>query len=432
MNVLSIGGSDPSSGAGIQSDIKTYSALGVYGLTVITAITSQNTQKFSRVEPVSSIMIQNQLDAIFSDFVIDAIKISMVYNSSIIKTIHKKLAKTRIPIIIDPVIKSTTGGSLLLKNALSNYKKLLMPLAFATTPNVYEAEILTDTTIRSKKDLEKCALKLKNFGVKNIVITGIEFEKDKIMEFVFDDSSHFISGKKLNNQNHGSGCNFSAALVTQIAKKNNILDSVKFAKQFTFNTIKNSMQIGGGIAITHLKPDLIKNQLEEAILNFKKIKAIYKSIPECQTNFVFAKRKPRSLKNILGVSGRIVKAGKKVVVAGDLQYGGSKHVASAVLEVNRKFPEVRSSINIKFDQNALKKFKEKKFIISSYNRKDEPLRVKNKENASVSWGVKNAIKNLQYAPDIIFHKGDFGKEAMILVFGKNPSDVIKKISGILR
>ena len=123
MNILSIGGSDPSSGAGIQSDIKTFSNHDVYGFTVITAITSQNTRKVTSIEPVSAKSLRAQLDSVLSDFDIDGIKIGMVYNSQIIRTIHSKLKNIKVPIIVDPIIKSTTGTILLKKNALRDYKK---------------------------------------------------------------------------------------------------------------------------------------------------------------------------------------------------------------------------------------------------------------------------------------------------------------------
>jgi len=110
MNILSIGGSDPSSGAGIQSDIKTFSKYHVYGLTVVTAITSQNTRKVTSIDPVSAKSLRAQLDSIFSDFHVDAIKIGMVYNSQIIKIIHSKLSNVKVPIVVDPIIKSTTGA----------------------------------------------------------------------------------------------------------------------------------------------------------------------------------------------------------------------------------------------------------------------------------------------------------------------------------
>ncbi len=433
MNILSIGGSDPSSGAGIQADIKAVSNLGGYCLTVITAITSQNTAKFTSVEAVSASAIKNQLDVILSDFKIDAIKIGMVYNSKIIKAIASKIKKINVPVIIDPVIKSTTGGELLKKESIKDFRKLLIPLAEIITPNVYEVEKLSGLKIKNKNDLEKSAKKIKNFGAKNVVITGYQSERNKISDYVLEEKKgYLISSKKIPSVNHGSGCNYSAALAFYLASGTDIEKAVKSAKSFTINSIKNSIRIGKGIAITETKAKLnFENQLYENISKFTKLKNIFKVIPECQTNYVFAKNKPSSIKSVLGVKGRIVKSGKDVIIAGNLEYGGSRHVASAVVEISKKFPEIRSAINIKYDEKIIKKFKKSKFRIGFYDRRNEPTRIKKKENSSISWGIKMAIKDLKTPPDIIYHKGDFGKEPMILVFGKTPSEVMKKISCIL-
>ncbi|MBF8303505.1 MAG: phosphomethylpyrimidine kinase, partial [Candidatus Dadabacteria bacterium] len=127
-----------------------------------------------------------------------------------------------------------------------------------------------------------------------------------------------------------------------------IKEAVKFSKQFTYNSIKNAKNIGYGIDITQIKnKDTIRVELIHAINKFVEIKNIYKSIPECQTNFVFSKKNPKSIKDILGVSGRIVKTENTVTIAGDLSYGGSKHVAMALITMNEKFPDIRSAINLK-------------------------------------------------------------------------------------
>ena len=434
MNVLSIAGSDPSSGAGIQSDIKTFSSLGAYGLTVLTSITSQNTTKFDKTEPVSSKMVKNQIDSIFSDFKISAIKIGMVYNSSIIRVISSRLSGLNIPIVIDPVIKSTTGGMLLEKKAFADLKKFLIPLAYVITPNVFEAEKLTGIPIKTKKDLNKCATSIQKMGPKNVIITGYQLQKNKIADFVLEDSKfYFISGNKLSLANHGSGCTFSSSLTFSIAQGKNLKDAVKFAKNYTYKSIKNAKKIGKGIPITRIseKSDENKKILYNAINNLVNLKNFYSIIPEVQTNFVYSKSHPKSMRDILGVSGRIVKAGKDVIVAGNLEYGGSKHVGNALLEMSKKFPSINSAINLKYDQKLISKFKKKGFIVQSYNRVEEPINIKNKENSSISWGIKNAIKNSKTAPDIVYHTGDLGKEPMILIFGKNPKDVIKKVSSIL-
>ena len=430
MNILSIGGSDPSSGAGIQSDIKVFSKLDIHCLTVITAITGQNTSNFGMVEPVSKNILENQLESIITDFKIDGIKIGMVYNSEIIKTLYHHLKKLKIPIVVDPVIKSTTGGMLIEKAAIIDFKKFIIPLATIITPNKFEAEILTKMKINSKNTPEKIAKKIQKMGAKNIVITGIQIKNKKISDFVLEkNKKYYITDKEISKINRGSGCIHSASVLYSIVKSKNIRKALEFAKKNTFNSIKNSKKIGKGIAITNME-ESNEIKLLNSINEFTKIKNIYKNIPECQTNFVYSKQKPKSIKEILGISGRIVKSGEEVIVAGDLVYGGSKHVATALLTVNKKYSKIQSAINVKYKNDTISKIKKLKLTTYDYDRNHEPKNVKN-GGSTIEWGIKNAIKNSTKPPDIIYHKGDFGKEPMIIVFAETPDIVIKKILKII-
>ena len=213
MNILSIGGSDPSSGAGIQSDIKTFSNYDVYGFTVVTAVTSQNTKKVVSIEPVSSKSLKSQLESILSDFQIDAVKIGMVYDSKTIMAIHSKLMNIKVPIVVDPIIRSTTGATLLKKNALPDYKKIIVPLADVITPNKYEAKVLSGIS-----NPGKAARKLQSMGAKCVIITGATTSKGKISDLILEQNKEYkISGKKIPITNHGSGCNYSASIAVSLA-----------------------------------------------------------------------------------------------------------------------------------------------------------------------------------------------------------------------
>lgn len=430
MNLLTIGGADPSSGAGIQSDIKTFSSFDSNCFTVITAITSQNTKNFSNVEPVSAKMVANQIDSVLSDSEINAIKISMVYDKDIIKVIHSKLKKFKGPIILDPVLRSTTGGILLPKTALVDFKKFLIPLCTVITPNVGEAEVLSTMKIKSKNDALKSSKKIKKFGAKHVIITGNEFKKNIITDFVLENSKHYtLQGKKIFCTNHGSGCVHSSLLTFAMASGKNLKASAMFAKKFSYNAIKNSEKLGKGIPISKIKiKDDIRNQLNQGINDFVKINKIHSLIPECQTNFVFGKKAPQKLGDILGISGRIVKSGTQILVAGRLEYGGSKHVASAILQISKKFPQIRSALNLKFEPRIIQIYRKKGLEISSYNRAKEPKKTKRGENSSILWGIKTAINFQEKPPDLIYHRGDIGKEPMILIFGRNPKEVVEKVS----
>ena len=421
MNVLSIGGSDPSTGAGIQSDIKTFENHGVYGFTVITAITSQNTKKIYEILPIPAKMVKSQLKSVLEDFQIDAIKIGMVYDSSIIKAIHATVKQAKCPIVVDPIIKSTTGTILLKKSALNDFKKMIVPIATIITPNKKEAEILSDC--HSTVDAAK---KIQELGAKNVIVTGSNETKNAIEDFVLEaDKNYNLKGKKIKITNHGSGCNYSASITASLAMKKTIHDSALQAKEYVFQSIKNSKSLGKGIKITFTEQSDIHRELSRSIVNFQNIRDVSKMIPECQTNFVFSKIKPKKIDDVLGISGRLVKSGKKVLQAGSIIFGGSQHVATAIIEVSKKFPDIRSAINIKYELELIENAKKRGLTVTSYDRNQESKRSKKKENSSISWGVSSCLKS--NPPDIIYHKGDMGKEPMIIIFGTEPSEVLKKI-----
>jgi len=257
--------------------------------------------------------------------------------------------------------------------------------------------------------------------------------EDIARDFVLEGSKFYsFSAKKIPITIHGSGCTFSASLAVALAKGKSLKDAVRFAKEFTTKSIRNSQKIGKGIPIVSFDTkDKIEKELADAISSLTKIKNAHKVIPEVQTNFVFSKPKPRSINDILGVSGRIVKATKSIISAGNLEYGGSRHVGSALLEIASKFPSTRSAINLRFDKKFIKKAKTKKLLVKNYQRSDEPLKTKSKEGRTISWGIKSVIKNERKAPDLVFHTGEIGKEPMIMIFGKNPKDVLDKLAKII-
>ncbi len=424
MNVLSIGGSDPSSGAGIQSDIKTFENHGVYGFTVITAITSQNTKKISKILPISSKIIKSQLESVLSDFQIDSIKIGMMYDSSIIKAVHVMIKNQKCPIVVDPIIESTTKTILLKKSAITDYRKMIIPLATIITPNKRESKILSGCS-----KVDDAARRLQELGARNVIITGYRESEREIEDFVMEsDRNYILKGKRIKMVNHGSGCNYSASITASLARKKSIHEAANIAKEYVYQSIKNSKDLGKGIKITYKKNSEIQKQLSLSIIDFQNIKDVSKIIPECQTNFVFSKNKPKNIKNVLGISGRLVKSGNSVIQAGDLVFGGSQHVATALIEVSKKFPDIRSAINIKYEPKLITKAKKRKMSVLTYDRKKESKNSKLKENSSISWGVSSCLKSEM--PDIIYHKGDLGKEPMIIVFGNTPTEVVKKIKQI--
>ncbi|MDU1911777.1 bifunctional hydroxymethylpyrimidine kinase/phosphomethylpyrimidine kinase [Fusobacterium sp.] len=247
--VLTIAGSDSCGGAGIQADIKTMSAMGVYGMSVITAVTAQNTLGVSKIQELSEDIIKEQLKAIFEDIEVDSIKIGMLSSIEIIKTVTDSLEKYRAKnIVIDPVMLSKNKCKLLREEALIELKRFI-GIGTLVTPNIPEAEVLADMKIKNEEDIIEAARKIQDFGVKNILIKG-GHRADNCTDILLLENGEIIKffGKKIEAVNtHGTGCTLSSAIASLLAKGNSIEESVRFGKEYITQAIENSFSIGKGI-----------------------------------------------------------------------------------------------------------------------------------------------------------------------------------------
>ena len=240
---LSIAGSDSSAGAGIQADLKSFSALGVYGCTVITAVTAQNTRTITAIEEISSDLIRKQIHSILTDIPPDAIKIGMVYNKKVIKTICDSLQDVKVPIVLDPVMSSGSGVNLLVDNDLQFYISKLIPLSTVITPNLMEAQKITGTKIKSEQNITECIKVLKEYGARSVVIKGGHFRKNEIIDYLWENQTNNfmkIKNRRIRNslQIHGAGCNFSAAVTAFLARNLKISDACKLANKYVHSSIK--------------------------------------------------------------------------------------------------------------------------------------------------------------------------------------------------
>ena len=251
--VLTIGGSDPTGGAGIQADLKTFKAFGVYGLSIPAALTAQNTKGISNIYAVSPNFLSEQLDVLLNDSLPDAFKTGMLSNSGIIKIIAEKIKQYSLKnLVIDPVTVSSTGVSLINDNALDTIKDYLFPIAQVITPNIYEASLFTGINIQDEEDMKKAAIKLKELGPETIIITGGHLE-GKTIDLLFD-KREFLSlqREKLDGEYHGTGCVFSASVTSCLALGYEAREAFVRANEFVWNAIKSAVSIGKGMKILNV------------------------------------------------------------------------------------------------------------------------------------------------------------------------------------
>ena len=438
--VLSIAGSDSSSGAGIQADLKTFSSLGTYGCTAITAITVQNTKNIFTVFPLPAEIVIKQVNSILNDIRIDAIKIGMVYDGIIINKIFKVLKNINIPLIVDPIFTSTSGKSLLKSEAINDLTKKILPLATIITPNINEAIQLSGIEINTKDDIVKSLIKIKKLGPKNVILKGGHLLSGKSIDTLIDNKLNIIefSNSRIPiPESHGSGCNFSAALSSYIAQGYEISIACKFANEFINSVLKNLLYIGKGYPVTDTAISTsssafkfrVIDELSIAIKELESLSGVGKLIPETQSNFVYAIPNASSIREVAGIKGRIVRIDQQVKASSCIEFGASQHIASAVLSYMTIDPLMRSGFNIKYDKKIIKLL-ESFMKVSEYDRRLEPQKIKTKEGYTIQWGIKKAILKNKWVRGI-YHKGDIGKEPMVIMFGHHPGEIIEYLKKII-
>jgi hydroxymethylpyrimidine kinase/phosphomethylpyrimidine kinase len=253
---LSIAGSDPSGGAGILADIKTFQSFGCYGAAAVTSITFQNTAGVFGALHQSAETLRKQLEPIFNDFEVDAIKTGMLPTAEIIITSAKLIGSSGVRcIVVDPVVRSTSGFDLIDDDALSVLVAELFPLALVITPNIPEAERITDIQIKSVEDIKRAGERMLLLGAKNVLIKGGHFKDEKAVDYLFgaNEMMTFEAERIDTAATHGTGCTLSAAIAANLALGSDLKESIAAAKKYVTDAIRTAPMIGRGHSpINHL------------------------------------------------------------------------------------------------------------------------------------------------------------------------------------
>lgn len=439
---LSIAGSDPSGGAGIQADLKSFSHIGVYSLTVITCVTAQNTQTVKRIEKIPVKLIESQIDTLYEDFTIDAVKTGMLYSSDLVRCIAKKVREYDMKPIMDPVMVATSNDSLSQKDLQQAFIKHLLPHTYIITANIPEAVILSNRKIISLDDMKKACKIIAEYGPRYVLIKGGHLCHDSAIDLLYDNTQFLqfslpkIQGKKA----HGSGCSLSALVTGFLALGEPVPDAIQKAKYIVWSMIQDGYSPGKGSDVLNhtcvytLPPSLQNAHHIEIWLALKnavqQVTAVLplELIPEVGMNFAYATENAIHAKDVCALSGRIIKTSSSVKVCGSLEFGGSKHIASIILAVMSYDKTMRSALNIRFSEKVIDICRKAGMKIGFFDRKNEPTTA----ISTMEWGTREAISQFGSIPDIIFDKGGKGKEPMIRLLGENPQIIFQKLQKILQ
>ena len=254
---LTIAGSDPSGGAGIQADLKVFHQHRIYGASVITLLTVQNTKSVSRVQVMEPELVAEQLDAVTSDLRVNSAKTGALGSVKVIERVADAAAAFTFPLIVDPVMISKHGSPLMEPAAVEVMIAKLLPAAFLVTPNLSEAERITGQRVSSLEDMRAAAVKIRNLGSKHVLIKGGHLHGTSVDLLLFEDEFLEYPAERIETRNtHGTGCVFSAAITANLARGLALPQAVECAKKFVTEAIRTNPEIGSGWGPTNMFSDI--------------------------------------------------------------------------------------------------------------------------------------------------------------------------------
>jgi hydroxymethylpyrimidine/phosphomethylpyrimidine kinase len=433
---LTIAGSDSGGGAGIQADLKTFAALGVYGASVITSVTAQNTLEVTGIHDLPPEFITLQLDTVIRDLPIDAIKTGMLSNPAIIRAVSERLRALGVQrLVVDPVMVAKGGAALLRKEAEVELIQSLLPLAYVVTPNLGEAEVLAAMPIRHLGEMEQAARRIHAQGPRYVVVKGGHLEGPPV-DVLFDGQRfQYFEGERIETKSlHGTGCTFASAIAAELAKGAEVTEAVRRAKAYITTAIRLAEPIGHGFGPTHHFGDLYRQaarydillQLEEAVTQLW-AGGIAVLIPEVQSNLALALPHATTLQEVATWEGRIMRMGEDIHPMSSPRFGAPRQVAAIILAVMGVDPGYRSAMTMRYGEDVLQACRAANLRIASLSHRDGPVEAQNREGSSRASEIAEAMVRVGTVPDIISDPGVGGQEAMVWVLGHDAAEVARKV-----
>ena len=432
--VLIIAGSDPGAGAGLQQDLKVTTLLGAYGLTVVTALTVQNSQGVRAVHPVAPEVVAAQLEAVLSDFPVAAVKVGMLATPALVRTVAERLKGLDAPLVLDPVLAAGGGFPLLEEAGVAALKEELFPLTHLLTPNAPEAARLAGLEVRTAFDLEEAARRLQDMGPRWVLAKGGHLPGEPVDVLTDGKNVYHLPGVRLAAPNHhGSGCLLASACAAGLAQGLSVPETVNRARGLTAQALKYGLPLGRGAGpVNPYAPfarDLARLEvlaaLQSAAARLEK-EGIEPLIPEVMSNLGYATPYPEGPQDVAAFPGRIMQGPQGLLIPAPPAFGASRHISAVILTAMTTHPELRSAMNVKFFDGLDDLAPLLHLRVASFDRGAEPPEVKAREGSTLAWGVASVLKPGEPPPDLIYDRGEFGKEPMIRILGPTPMSVAEK------
>jgi len=433
--MLIIAGSDPGAGAGLQQDLKVATLMGTYGLTVVTALTVQNSLGVQAVHPVAPEVVAAQMDAVLSDFPVHAVKVGMLATSAIVKTVARRLQEAGPPpVVLDPVLAAGGGYPLLAEDGVTALKEKLFPLAYLLTPNTTEAALLTGLEIITPVHLEEAARRLQALGPRWVLAKGGHLPGEPVDVLTDGENAYHLPGIRLAApHHHGSGCLLATACAGALAQGASVPEAVNQARCLVTQALAFGLPLGHGVGPVNpyatFAREMARYEVLEALTNAARRlqqEGIGPLIPEVMSNLGFAAPYPEGPQDVAAFPGRLVKTPEGMLIPAPPAFGASRHIASVILTAMATHPQLRAAMNIKYIEGLENLAPMLHLRLASFDRNQEPSEVKAQEGGTLAWGVASVLKTGEPPPDLISDRGGWGKESMVRILGTNPMNVAEK------
>jgi hydroxymethylpyrimidine kinase/phosphomethylpyrimidine kinase len=430
--VLIIAGSDPGAGAGLQQDLKVATLLGVYGLTVVTALTIQNSLGVQAVHPVAPEVVDAQLLAVLSDFPVDAVKVGMLATAELVRVVARRLREFKPKyLVVDPVIAASSGAALLNQEGAGVLKEELFPLTYLLTPNALEAALLAGVEVNSPADLEESARRLQQQGPQWVLATGGHLPGEPVDVLTDGKNAYHLRGPRLAApHSHGSGCALAAACAAYLAQGLALPEAVQQARTLVAQALRWGLPLGGGAGPVNPYAPFARDATRYQVLEALELAAarlqeedIRPLIPEVMSNLGYATPYAEGPQDVAAFPGRLVKSPQGLLIPAAPAFGASRRLAALILAVLDHQPHLRAAMNIRY----LAGLEEIAPLLSlRFVGTDPSQEIKGREQESLTARVAGVLKPGETPPDLIYDRGN-GEESRVYILGPDPQAVVEKV-----
>jgi len=457
---LTIAGSDPTSGAGIQADIRTFDRIGVHPFSAITAITYQNATEFFGYKSLSD-DLGKQLDSILRSYPVKYVKIGMIPDAKALDIIVESVKKYDLFAVLDPVSVSSAGARISSEGLELEIERDLFPHLKILTPNINEASFYTNMDLFNRQEsnieeLKNAAITLvKKLLIKSklpqerkaVIIKSAGTSKDDVIDLVcigssgetaenFDFRTYTKPKLSLKGNIHGTGCVFSSAITGFLTKGYPISLAIEKAEaffDFRFQKFIELPKEGKILDLTLSEPKIeVINQIKDVYTFISKSKKFSILIPEVRMNISGSLQSATIKEDIAGIEGRITIINGHPQASGEIKFGVSDHTARLILSAKEFDKSINFVTNLKYNPDWIKAILDSTDLnLQEIIREDQPREIKRKEFSTMQWLIKESVERAGRMPDVIWDKGAMGKEPIIRLFGKNSKDIIEKLEKII-